>query len=333
MRDAIHWATFILLALGVLQAKVAHAQSVVYYHTDALGSVVTVTDASRNVVEKNEYEPYGKVVNHALQDGPGFTGHVADSQTGLIYMQQRYYDDDLGEFPTVDPVSADSVGGNFNRYRYAANNPYRFIDPDGRCDTSFCNFWGGVGRAIRDTFAPVAHAIVDPDGTMIDTSYDRVGPGTNQIAQGGYKFGGALMVAEGARGVGKGAGSLVSTETRIADNALVVRAGSDVAGKGANSVEGLARGTSTHPTAGVTGFSAESANGASLCQLCGNMPNYYNEVGVTTAGQVRAAGGDVVATPGVSPTHATVTGLTPQEANRLLTPTIRNPLPKPEKKP
>lgn len=36
-------------------------------------------------------------------------------------------------FLSVDPVKADSKqGGNFNRYRYANNNPYKFVDPDGR---------------------------------------------------------------------------------------------------------------------------------------------------------------------------------------------------------
>ena len=32
----------------------------------------------------------------------------------------------------MDPVTVSSVGGNFNRYWYANNNPYRFTDPDGR---------------------------------------------------------------------------------------------------------------------------------------------------------------------------------------------------------
>jgi len=156
-----------LLQLGataalLLSAAAAQAQTVVYYHTDALGSVVAVTDASRNVIEENEYEPYGKVINHALQDGPGYTGHVADAQTGMIYMQQRYYDDDLGEFPTVDPVSADSVGGIFNRYAYANNNPYRFVDPDGRvprgsldlCSNGCSIFDGGGGGAESIPKAP-----------------------------------------------------------------------------------------------------------------------------------------------------------------------------------
>lgn len=48
-------------------------------------------------------------------------------------MQQRYYDPGIGRFLSVDPVTADSVtGGNFNRYWYANNNPYKFTDPDGR---------------------------------------------------------------------------------------------------------------------------------------------------------------------------------------------------------
>ncbi len=48
---------------------------------------------------------------------------------------QRYYDPIIGRFLSVDPVTADgNTGANFNRYKYAANNPYRFTDPDGRLD-------------------------------------------------------------------------------------------------------------------------------------------------------------------------------------------------------
>jgi RHS repeat-associated protein len=46
---------------------------------------------------------------------------------------QRYYDPGIGRFLSVDPVTAnDNTGGNFNRYWYANNNPFRFTDPDGR---------------------------------------------------------------------------------------------------------------------------------------------------------------------------------------------------------
>jgi len=66
-------------------------------------------------------------------DGLGYTGHDMDKDTGLTYMQQRYYDPVVGRFLSVDPVGADAnTGGNFNRYWYANNNPYVFTDPDGR---------------------------------------------------------------------------------------------------------------------------------------------------------------------------------------------------------
>lgn len=123
-------------AVIALCAFAVQAQTVVeYIHTDALGSPVAVTDANQNVVERSEYEPYGRVVNRSLADGPGYTAHVSDSATGLSYMQQRYFDPEIGRFLSVDPVMTDmKTGGGFGRYTYALNNPFRFTDPDGRCE-------------------------------------------------------------------------------------------------------------------------------------------------------------------------------------------------------
>lgn len=122
-----------VLAVVLLAACVGPAagQEVVeYIHTDALGSPVAITDAGGNVIERTVYEPYGAVVNRALKDGPGYTGHVTDSGTGLSYMQQRYYDPEVEAFLSIDPAAATEVA--FGRYYYANNNPYRFTDPDGR---------------------------------------------------------------------------------------------------------------------------------------------------------------------------------------------------------
>jgi RHS repeat-associated protein len=115
----------------------AYAQTIVkYVHTDALGSVVALTDSEGSVVEgRREYEPYGYQMTPVIEDGPGYTGHVQDAATGLTYMQQRYYDPQSGVFLSVDPVAANpDSGANFNRYKYAANNPYRFTDPDGQLE-------------------------------------------------------------------------------------------------------------------------------------------------------------------------------------------------------
>lgn len=120
-------------AISLLVALSASAQTIRYVHTDGLGSVVLTTDKDRNIVERSEYEPYGSLLNRPLTDGPGYTGHVMDAATGLTYMQQRYYDQAIGLFLSADPVAANSLHvENFNRYRYANNNPYKLVDPDGR---------------------------------------------------------------------------------------------------------------------------------------------------------------------------------------------------------
>src|SRR5438105_15553465 len=86
---------------------------------------------------------------------------------------------------------------------------------------------------------------------------------------------------------------------RIPDEALVVRGGQ-------NRPEDIERGTGIHPS-GVTGVSVESAAGVSVEELARAIR--HGQVGVTTAGAVRALGGDVVRTAGRSPHHATLTGI------------------------
>lgn len=126
-----------LLGLGLLWLAVmalpAFAKDMVYYYyTNTLHSAVVETDAQGKVIERTYYAPYGQVLNRSMRDGPGYTGHEEDPATGLVYMQQRYYDPESGRFLSTDPVQADGDGGSFNRYEYANDNPYRYTDPDGR---------------------------------------------------------------------------------------------------------------------------------------------------------------------------------------------------------
>lgn len=111
-----------------------HAVGVTFYqHTDHLGSVVRRTNGGRVTVGETLYEPYGSTANGAYEQRPGFTGHMTDAATTLSYMQQRYYDPVAMRFLSVDPAPVSTTdGANFNRYWYANNNPYRYVDPDGR---------------------------------------------------------------------------------------------------------------------------------------------------------------------------------------------------------
>lgn len=69
----------------------------------------------------------------------GYTGHKYDTDLGLNYIQARYYDLVIGRFYANDPVDAVGHFGTlngihgFNRYVYANNNPYKYVDPTGMC--------------------------------------------------------------------------------------------------------------------------------------------------------------------------------------------------------
>jgi RHS repeat-associated protein len=84
---------------------------------------------------RERYTPYGVTLDNAgaNDDQAGYTGHIKDSDTGLVYMQARYYDPVIGRFYSNDPVgyTAKNPVMSFNRYLYVNNNPFKYTDPDG----------------------------------------------------------------------------------------------------------------------------------------------------------------------------------------------------------
>lgn len=58
--------------------------------------------------------------------------HLLGSKIG-VQIIIRYYDPVAGRFLSTDPVLTDiNTAASFNKYTYALNNPYKYIDPDGR---------------------------------------------------------------------------------------------------------------------------------------------------------------------------------------------------------
>lgn len=132
--------TALCLFAGLLAAP-AHAEKYVYYHLDALGSPVAVTDQQGTLLWREDYKPYGdRILNDpaAANNARWYTGHVQDPDTELVYAGARYYDPEIGRFMAVDSISfqEQNAVNTFNRYTYAANNPYRYVDKDGKCYSS-----------------------------------------------------------------------------------------------------------------------------------------------------------------------------------------------------
>jgi len=125
----------LLLTLVVGTLGTASAQTVTYFHNDIAGTPMLATDAAGAVVWKENYLPYGyrQVADPASSGNKlWFTGKAYDPETQLSYMGARYYMPLLGRFTGIDPVEiVPEQPHSFNRYAYANNNPYKFVDPDG----------------------------------------------------------------------------------------------------------------------------------------------------------------------------------------------------------
>jgi RHS repeat-associated protein len=138
LRDVMTKALGVLgLATILLAPAAASAQVVSYYHLDAVGNVLAVTDQAGVVVEQHDYLPFGEEWNPTPGTQPiRFTGKERDTETGLDYFGARYYGSNIARFTTVDPAS--TIRENildpqrWNKYAYALNNPLRYVDPDGR---------------------------------------------------------------------------------------------------------------------------------------------------------------------------------------------------------
>ena len=109
-----------------------------FYHSDHLGSTGFVTDADAKPVQHLQYLPFGELFVSQLQmeynfdSRYKFTGKERDEETAYDYFGARYYDSDLSQWLSVDPMS--DVRPNISPYAYCQNNPIGRIDPNGTLD-------------------------------------------------------------------------------------------------------------------------------------------------------------------------------------------------------
>jgi RHS repeat-associated protein len=126
-----------------------------WLHTDHLDSIAAVTDQSGAEVRRDQYLAYGAPFESAgtHPESFGYTGQRADG-TGLLYLNARYYDPEIGRFLSPDTETPGDILVALNRYAYANNDPLNFTDPSGHW--SLGKIIGTVAKIAAVTVAAVA---------------------------------------------------------------------------------------------------------------------------------------------------------------------------------
>ena len=113
-----------------------------YYEKNLQGDIVAILDANGNTVVEYTYDIWGELasITGTLADAIGvinplrYRGYYYDTETGLYYLQSRYYSPDLMRFisqddPVLSNAQGDPLGSNL--YAYCLNNPVNNSDESG----------------------------------------------------------------------------------------------------------------------------------------------------------------------------------------------------------
>lgn len=130
--------------------------------TNLQGDVIALLDETGTPAFTYTYDAWGNVQitqNHQLAEFNPllYRGYVYDFETGLYYLQSRYYNPEWGRFINADAYAATGQGlvGN-NTFAYCLNNPVSRVDTSGQASALFI----AVGKAcIRGPCSPLTESL------------------------------------------------------------------------------------------------------------------------------------------------------------------------------
>ena len=111
-----------------------------YYIKNQQGDITGFTDEDGNVVVTYEYDAWGNLLSYtgvwylAEYNSLRYRGYVYDNETGLYYLQARYYDPKVGRFINADNEHYIGSSGTVlgcNLYSYCENGVVIKADPNG----------------------------------------------------------------------------------------------------------------------------------------------------------------------------------------------------------
>ena len=128
-------------------ASRAAGEEAYYYFYNAHGDVVGLSGAGGGEVVRYRYDAFGTPVSVEgdADNSITYAGYQYDEESGLYYLNARYYDSMTARFLTEDTYGGRAGDPlSLHRYTYCANNPLRYTDPSGHFFGALLRFVGGA---------------------------------------------------------------------------------------------------------------------------------------------------------------------------------------------
>lgn len=119
------------------------------FYVDVYVDDVTVTHTPSPIVDISDYYPFGLTFNNYSRENGvpqdyKYNGKELQGELGLGWLDYgaRMYMPEIGRWGVIDPLGALNPG--WTPYRYALNNPLKFIDPQGLIEQTIYDFEGNA---------------------------------------------------------------------------------------------------------------------------------------------------------------------------------------------
>jgi RHS repeat-associated protein len=162
--------------------------AVSFLHRDHLATVKMVTNMAGVVTERLGYAAFGEA-KPTTSMPKGFIGERPDVETGMLYLNARYYDPERAQFNSPDDWDPTLAGVGTNRYAYAGNDPVNKADPNGHTFGDFLNslFGGssapGGGATSAMSAAKTEQAIKDSSQKTATAVVGIIDPGVKDVGE------------------------------------------------------------------------------------------------------------------------------------------------------